>query len=103
MATEKISKAIQKYMTNQPSKIIIGAATTPTTIFNYATFSKDVKDRYLDKGDPHILITGATMKYFNTRIPEPSYPNVNIMMTQECHLDLPVTGYHIFTRYGTSL
>ena len=63
----------------------------------------DVEDRYLDKSNPYILMTGATMKPFNTGIPDPLGPTGNNMMTQEYHLDTPVTGDRLFTRYGTYL
>ena len=41
------------------------------------------------------------MKPFNTGIPDPSDPSGTTMMTQEYHLDPPVTGGHLFTRDGT--
>ena len=53
-------------MTKKPSKGSIGAATTTSTIFNHAAFTNDEKDIYLNKGNPQILMTGATMKPFNT-------------------------------------
>ena len=74
MAIENISKVIQKYTTKQPSIGSIGADTTTTTIFNHDALLNYVKDGYLDKGAPHILMTGAAMKPFNTGIPEPSDP-----------------------------
>ena len=100
-AIEDIPKAIQKYTNNQPSTGITGAATTTSTIFNHAALTNDVKDRYLDKGNPQILMTGNTMKPFNDGFPDPSYPSGTTMLTQEYHLGTPVTGEHIFTRDGT--
>ena len=98
---EDISKEIQKYTTKQSIKGIIGAATTELTIFNHAALPNDVKDLYFDKGNPQILMSGDTMKPFNTIIPDPLGPSGKTMMTQEYHLDPPVTGDGIFTRYGT--
>ena len=83
MAIEYIYKAIQNYTIKQPSTVIIGADTTKSTIFNHDAFPNDLKYGYLYKGNPHILITGAKMKHFNTGIPDPSYPNVDTMMTPE--------------------
>ena len=60
-----------------------------------------VKGVYLDKFNPYILITAATMKHINTGIPDPLYTNVKTMMTQEYHLEPPVTGDRLFTRDGT--
>ena len=98
---EDISKAIQKYTTKQTITGSIGAATTISTISNHLAFPNDVKDIYLDKGNPQFLMTVASMKHFKTGIPDPSDPTGNTMMTQEYHLDLPVTRYCIFTRDGT--
>ena len=100
---EDISKAIQKYRTKQPSTEGIGSDTTTSTIFKHAEFTNDVKDRYLDKGNPQILMTGYKMKYFNTGIPDPLYPTGNTTTTQEYHLEPPVTGDRLFTRDGTYL
>ena len=41
-----------------------------------------MKDGYLDKGNPQILMTGDTMKPFNTGIPDPLDSSGNTMMTQ---------------------
>ena len=71
MAIEDISKVIQEYTTNQPITGSIGADTTKLTIFNHAALTNDVKDRYLDKDNPQTLMTGDTMKNFNTIIPDP--------------------------------
>ena len=102
-AIEEISKSIQKYTTKQPSTGSIGATKITSTIFNHAALPKDVRDRYWDKGNPQILMTGNTIKPFNTVIPDPSYPSVTNMTNQEYHLDPPVTGYCIFTSDGTYL
>ena len=61
-AIEDISKAIQKYTTKQPIAGSIGADKTTSEIFNHAELPNDVKDRYLDKGNPQILMNGDTMK-----------------------------------------
>ena len=90
---EYISKSIQTGS--------IGAATNALTIFNHAELTNYVKDRYLNKGNPHILITGDTMKPFNIEIPDPSYPSITTMLTQEYHLEPPVICYCQFTRDGT--
>ena len=68
---EDIYKAIKKYTTMQPSTGSIGSATTPSTIFNHVTLTNYVNNRYLYKGNQQILITGATMKPFNTGISDP--------------------------------
>ena len=60
-----------------------------------------MKGRYSDKVNPHILINWDNMKSFNTGIHEPSDPTGKNMITQEYHLDPPVTGGHIFTRDRT--
>ena len=46
-------------------------------------------------------MTGDTMKPFNTVIPDPSDHIGTTMLTQEYHLEPPVTGYRIFTIDGT--
>ena len=69
-AIEDISKEIQKYTTKQHITGSIGSATTTLTIFNHDAFPNDVKDTYLDRVNPHFLITGDIMKSFNTGIPE---------------------------------
>ena len=68
---EDISKAIKKYTTMQPSTKSIGSDTTPLTIFNHVALTKNVNHKYLYKGNPHILMTRATMKPFNTGISDP--------------------------------
>ena len=97
---EDISKAIQKYTTKQPITGSIGASTTTSTIFNRVPLLNDVKDRYLDKGNPQILMNGATMKPLNTGIPVPSGPSGTTTIAQEYHLELPFTGDRLFARYG---
>ena len=99
---EDISEAIQKYIINQPSTGIIGEVTTPMAIFNHAKFPNDVKDIYLYKGNLQKIMTGDTMKIFNTGIPVPSYPAGKTMITLEYHMDPPITGYRLFTRDWTS-
>ena len=56
----------------QPSTGSIGSAKTPSTIFNHVALTSDVNNRHLYKGNPQILITGATMKPFNTIISDPA-------------------------------
>ena len=85
-AIKDISKSIQKYTTKKPSAGIIGAATTTLTIFNHAALPKNVKDGYLDKGNPQIPMNGDNMKTFNTGIPDPSDPIVTTMFNQEYHI-----------------
>ena len=91
-------KNIQQQKTSTGS---IGAATAISTIFSHAASPNNVKDRYLDKCNPQILMNGATMKPFNTVIPDPSDPTGNTMMTQEYHMETPGTGDYLFTRDGT--
>ena len=43
------------------------------------------------------------MKPFNTRIPDLLNPCGTNMLTQEYHMEPPVTGGRLFTRYGTYL
>ena len=62
---EDFSKAVQKCTTKQPSTESIGEATATSTILNHAVFLNEVKDIYLDKDNPYILITGDTMTPFN--------------------------------------
>ena len=99
-AIETISKEIQKYTNKQSSAGGIVSDTTTSTISNHAALTNDVKDRYLDQGNPHILMTGATMKYFNNRTPDPLDPSGTTMITQEYHLEPPVTDDNRFTRDG---
>ena len=72
-----------------------------STIINNAAFINDVKDRYLDKGHPYIIMTGDNMKPFNTRITDSLDPSGITMSTQEYHTENIVTGDHLFTRDGT--
>ena len=51
-------------------------------IFIHDTFTNNAKDRYLDQGNPYIVMNGATMKHFNSEIPDPLDPTVNSMMIQ---------------------
>ena len=81
-AIEDIFKEIKEYTTNQPSTGIIGVYKNTTTIFNHAEFPNDVKYRYLDEGNPNILMTGATMKPFDTGSNDPLDHTVNTTMTQ---------------------
>ena len=71
---EDIYKATKKYTTMQPSTGSIGSATNPSTIFNHVALTSDVNNRHLYKGNQQILITGATMKPFNTGISELANP-----------------------------
>ena len=45
-------------------------------------------------------MTGDTMKPFNTIIPDPYDTNGTTMLTQDYHLETPVTGYRLFTSDG---
>ena len=65
---EDISKVIQKYTIMQPSTGSIGSDTTPLTIFNHVALTYNVNNRYLYKSNPPIIMTGSTMKPFNTGI-----------------------------------
>ena len=103
MDIEDIYKAIQKCTTKKPNTGSIGEATTTSTISNHAALPNNAKDIYLDKDNPHILMTGATMKLFNTRIPSPLYPIGTTMLTQECHLYTPVTRDRLYSRDVTYL
>ena len=77
-----IYKAIKKFMTKQPSTRSIGRDTNASPIFNHAALPDNMKDRYLDKGNPRILITVANMKPFNNGIPDPSDISGTTMMIQ---------------------
>ena len=82
---EGIFKAFQKYMTKQPSIGNIGAAKTTSTTLNHPSFTNNVNAIYLDKGNPHILMTEITMKTFNTGISDPLDPSGTTMLTKEYH------------------
>ena len=97
---EDLYKEIQKHMTKQPNIGIFGAAKNSLTTFNLASFPNDVKCRYLEKGNPQIIMTGDNMKTFNTGIFEPLDPNEITFFTQQYHLEPPVNGDYIFTRDG---
>ena len=85
-------------MTKQPSTGSIGRDTSSLPIFNHAALPDNMKDRYLDKGNSWILMTGYIMKSFNTGISNPSDHSRTTMVYQEYHLGPPVTGKRIFTR-----
>ena len=87
-------------MTKQPSIGNIGAAKTTSTTLNHPSFPNNVNAIYLDKGNPHILMTEITMKTFNTGISDPLDPSGTTTMTQEYHLEPPVTADRLFTRDG---
>ena len=89
-------------MTRKLSTGRIGSDTTSSTILNYDAFPNYVKDRYLYKFNPQILMNWDNIKPFNTGIPDPSDPSDTTMLTQEYHVETPVTGYRLFTRDWTS-
>ena len=43
-------------------------------------------------------MNGDTIKPFNTGFPDPSYTSGTTMLTQEYHIEPPVTGVRLFTR-----
>ena len=70
MNIEGVSDRIKNTRRKKSTGSIV-AATTTSTIFNHATLPIDLKDIYLDKINPQILMTEDNMKPFNTGIPDP--------------------------------
>ena len=90
-------------MTKQSSTGSIGADTTTSNIFNNAALTHDVKDRYLDEGNPNIQMTGDAVKPPNTGISYPSDPsetNQNgprILYVASSYWGLSINrGWHLF-------